>query len=38
MNNLILKHFHNKCYRFQAIIFEEVSPKGEIVRKELGGN
>jgi len=27
-----------KIYRFQAIIFEEVSPKGEIVRKELGGN
>jgi len=27
-----------KIYRFQAIIFEELSPKGEIVRKELGGN
>jgi len=27
-----------KIYKFQAIIFEEVSPKGEIVRKELGGN
>ena len=27
-----------KIYRFQAIIFEEVSPRGEIVKKELGGN
>ncbi len=27
-----------KIYRFQAIIFEEVSPKGEVVRKKLGGN
>lgn len=27
-----------KIYRFQAIIFGEVSPKGEIVRKKLGGN
>lgn len=27
-----------KIYRFQAIIFEETSPKGEIIRKEIGGN
>jgi hypothetical protein len=27
-----------KIYRFQAIIFEEVSPKGKVVRKTLGGN
>lgn len=27
-----------KVYRFQAIIFEEVSPRGEVVRKEIGGN
>jgi len=26
-----------KIYRFEAIIFEETKPNGEIVRKELGG-
>ena len=26
-----------KIYRFEAIIFEEIKPNGEIVRKELGG-
>jgi len=27
-----------KVYKFQAIIFEEVSPRGEVARRELGGN
>jgi hypothetical protein len=26
-----------KVHKFQAIVFEEVTPKGKIVRKELGG-
>jgi len=32
-DNWLLKE--TKVYRFQAIIFEEVEPKGKIVRKEL---
>jgi len=32
-DNWLLKD--TKIYRFQAIIFEEVEPKGKIVRKEL---
>jgi len=27
-----------RVYKFQAIIFEEVSPGGEVIRKTLGGN
>lgn len=27
-----------KIYKFQAIVFEEENPRGEIKRKELGGN
>jgi len=26
---------HNKSYTFQAIIFEEASPKGKVESKEL---
>jgi len=33
--NLVL--YRNKSYKFQAIIFEEKSPKGEIEQKELYG-
>jgi uncharacterized protein (TIGR00296 family) len=32
-DNWLLKE--TKIYRFQAIIFEELEPKGKIVRKEL---
>lgn len=32
-DNWLLKE--TKIYRFQAVIFEEVAPKGKIVRKEL---
>jgi len=26
-----------RCYKFQAIVFEEEKPKGEVRRKDLGG-
>jgi len=37
LREMISKAFPNRTYKFQAIIFEEEKPRGEVKRKSLGG-